>query len=216
MHVTRTSILSLFTAALILSANAQQDIAPQTPPGFTKAPPPPQYDTLTLVPLGLADLGRQATWHTEFTFDRSLLALAGSFGGFDDQTRQTIARLNGIGVHLYRFTAGYDPGALDQVRAQYSSLGWKHVVTSNKFPEAQRPGQPAGQGVPGALIPTGAGRTDVWLQNHGADFAGAVILLSGATSVNLITVSGDIRTLDLLHLRGHFGIPRFPDDALGH
>ena len=206
----------LLSAAVAASAAAQQtgtDAPP--PPGFTQAVPPPQYDALTLVPLGLTTLNQQASWHTDFTFDRSMLALAGSLGGVDDQTRQTIARLNGIAVHLCRFgSGGYDPAAIDQIRAQYSSLGWKHVVTANKFPDAQITGQPAGQGAPGMLIPSGSGRTDVWLENHGVNFAGAAILLAGPTSVNLITVSGDIRTLDLLHLRGHFGIPRFPDDAL--
>ncbi len=190
--------------------------APPPPPGFTEAPPPPQYDALTLIPLGLNELAQEASWHTDFTFDRSLLALAGNYGGFDDQTREAVAHLNGIAIHLYRFPhgRGYDPAALDAVRAQYSSLGWKHVVTANKYPDAQPAGAPMGDGAPGPLIPAGPGRTDVWLQNHGADFAGAAILLAGPTSVNLIVVSGDIHTLDLLHLRGHFGIPRFPENAL--
>ncbi len=211
---TSRNITALLTLFLIGSLAPAQQPAPP-PPGFAEVIPP-QPDALTLVPLGLTALNGQASWHTSFTFDRSLLSLAGSFGGLDDQTRQTIARLNGIAVHLYRFPAqgGYDPAALDVVRAQYNSLGWKHVVTANKFPDAQGGGQPMGQGAPGPIIPSGPGRTDVWLQNRGANFAGAAILLAGPTNINLITVSGDIRTLDLLHLRGHFGIPRFPDDAL--
>ena len=202
----------LLALTLIAAAHAQQ---PAPPPGFSVAPPP-QYDALTLVPLGLQELSGQSSWHTDFTFDRSLLALAGNFTGLDQQTQHTIARLNGIAVHLYRFPGpgAYDLAALDQVRAQYDSLGWKHVVTANKLPD-QQVGLPSDiQGAPGPIIPAGPGRTDVWLQSHGVDFAGAAILLAGATSVNLITVSGDISTLDLLHLRGHFGIPRFPDNAL--
>ncbi len=176
----------------------------------------PRGTALTLLPQGLTTLSQEASWHTDFTFDRSLLALAGSFTGVDDQTRQTIARLHGIGVHLYRFASpgAYDPTAVEAVRAQYNSLGWKHVVTANKFPDAQGAGQPHDQGAPGQLIPAGPGRTDVWLQSRGVNFAGVAILLAGESSVNLITVSGDISTLDLLHLRGHFGIPRFPDNAL--
>ena len=207
MRVSRTLVPLLY---LVLAGSVGAQQAP--PPGFSIAPP--QYDALTLLPQGLAALSQEASWHTDFTFDRSLLALAGNFTGIDDQTRNALARLNGIGVHLYRFTGpgAYDPAAVDAVRAQYDSLGWKHVVTANKFPDGQT--LPNVQGVPGPIIPSGPGRTDVWLQSHGVDFAGAAILLAGANSVNLITVSGDIRTLDLLHLRGHFGIPRFPDDAL--
>ncbi len=219
MRAYQTVPVLLLVSLLVGGALAQQPGAPPQqppPPGFTQAPPPPQYDALTLIPLGLTALAQQASWHTDFTFDRSMLALAGNLGNLDDQTRQTIARLNGIAVHLYRFPApgAYDPAAIDAVRAQYNSLGWKHVVTANRFPDAQGSGQPTGQGAPGPLIPSGPGRTDVWLQNRGANFAGAAILLAGPTNVNLITVSGDIQTLDLLHLRGHFGIPRFPDDAL--
>ncbi len=211
-------ILALLLAlALPAVAPAQQSARqPQAPPpGFSIAPPP-QYDALTLIPQGLAALNQQASWHTDFTFDRSLLALAGNFTGVDDRTRQTIARLNGVAVHLYRFSApgAYDSASVDAVRAEYNSLGWKHVVTANKFPDVQ--GSQSGYGgAPGEFIPSGPGRTDVWLESHGVNFAGVAILLAGQRSVNLITVSGDISTLDLLHLRGHFGIPRFPDDALG-
>ncbi len=200
----------LFAFALFATLlPAQQTQTP--PPGFSIAPPP-QYDALTLIPQGLTALNSAASWHTDFTFDRSLLALAGGFAGVDDETRRTIARLNGIGVHLYRFPefGGYDPASVDAIRAQYSSLGWKHIVTANRLPDRQGPYPD----IPGQFIPAGSGRTDVWLETHGADFAGAAILLAGDRSVNLITVSGDIRTLDLLHLRGHFGIPKFPEDAL--
>ena len=209
-------LLKIVSPVLALSlagiAHGQQ-AAP--PPGFALAPPAAN-DALTLLPLGLSELSREASWHTDFTFDRSLLSLAGAFTGVDDQTRQTIARLNGIAVHLYRFPqgTGYDPAVLDTVRAQYGSLGWKHVVTANKFPDAHGNGQPSDGAAAGSFIPSGPGRTDVWLQSHGVNFAGAAVLLAGPTDVNLIVVSGDISTLDLLHLRGHFGIPRFPDDAL--
>ena len=214
-------MLSIVLALAFVTASQAQQAFPQSgpqtpPPGFSIAPPP-QYDALTLIPQGLTALNQQASWHTDFTFDRSLLALAGNFTGVDDRTRQTIARLNGVGVHLYRFADGgaYDPASVDAIRAEYNSLGWKHVVTANKFPDAQGSGQPAYSGAPGQFIPEGPGRTDVWLETRGVNFAGVAILLAGQRSVNLITVSGDISTLDLLHLRGHFGIPRFPDDALG-
>jgi hypothetical protein len=41
---------------------------------------------------------------------------------------------------------------------------------------------------------------------------GAVVLFQSPTNLNLIAFSGNLSPLDLLHLRGHFGIPRFPGD----
>ena len=41
---------------------------------------------------------------------------------------------------------------------------------------------------------------------------GIVLLVANRRSVNLIVIDGVISPLDLLHLRGHFGIPRFHGD----
>jgi hypothetical protein len=41
---------------------------------------------------------------------------------------------------------------------------------------------------------------------------GMMVLISGPKDLNLIALNGDISTVDLLHLRGHFGIPRFSGD----
>lgn len=156
---------------------------------------------LEWVPQGISALARQASWHTDITFDRSLLALAGDFSGLDAPARQSLARLNGISVHSYRFgTPGaYDPQILQAVRDQYAALGWKHIATQAKPSEAG----------------LSTGQTDFWIDTQGVNVVGGAILLASPSSVNLIVVSGDISTLDLLHLRGHFGIPRFSDDALG-
>jgi hypothetical protein len=43
---------------------------------------------------------------------------------------------------------------------------------------------------------------------------GAVVLVSTPTSLTLATLKGDLSPVDLLHLRGHFGIPRFDGDSL--
>ncbi len=40
-----------------------------------------------------------------------------------------------------------------------------------------------------------------------------MVLVSSPKDLNLIALNGDISTLDLLHLRGHFGIPRFSGDG---
>lgn len=160
-------------------------------------------DSLAWLPQGLTTLSRQASSHTDFSFDRSTLSLVGNLSSLDAPTRQAIARLNGIALHLYRFPGHdtYDAAALASIRAQYDAIGWKHFSTSHTEPGLN--GEPAGH-------------TDVWLNMHGINIAGATILLSGPSTVNLIAISGDLSTLDLLHLRGHFGIPRFPDDALPH
>jgi hypothetical protein len=41
-----------------------------------------------------------------------------------------------------------------------------------------------------------------------------VILAETPKSVTLVTVAGTLSPVDLLHLRGHFGIPRFDGDGV--
>ncbi len=202
---------SFFLACTLLSAGtvalAQQPsaFAPTTPaptlpaPAPPSAPPPPA----SLQPPSLVGRAQQASWHAEFTLDRSMLALAGNLYGVDDPTRQAVARVDGVAVHLYRFPAQrpYDPAAVESLRSQYGALGWKHVSTTSQVPD---------------LTGETSSHTDVWLNTQGINLAGATILLAGPTTLNLITITGNLSTLDLLHLRGHFGIPRFPDDALPH
>ncbi|HEY0784318.1 MAG TPA: hypothetical protein VGD62_00505 [Acidobacteriaceae bacterium] len=164
-------------------------------------------DSLTWMPQGTAQLTEQSSWHTAFTLDRPTLGLLSKLPTLDTPTRDVVARLNGIAVHVYRFTspASYDAAALETIRSQYNTLGWKHVVSK---------GGPAANGTFDSTEQHA--RTDVWLQSKGINFAGATILLAGPTNVELIAVSGDISTLDLLRLRGHFGIPDFPDSGLAH
>jgi len=44
---------------------------------------------------------------------------------------------------------------------------------------------------------------------------GAVVLAESPKSLTLVTVSGNLSPVDILHLRGHFGIPRYDDNRLG-
>ena len=175
--------------------------APPAYPAPAYPPPPQSQDTLSWIPQGMNILAQQASWHTDFTFDRSMLALAGNLYGLDEPTRQSLARLNGISVHSYRFRGpgSYNPAELDAVRAQYNALGWKHVVTAHTHAD--------GSGY-------AKGQTDLWIATKGINVAGCAILLAGPSNLNLIAVSGDLSTMDLLHLRGHFGIPQFSNDAL--
>lgn len=148
------------------------------------------------IPRNMDAVSQHASFRTDFTFDRTMLALANNFID-DEDTRRAVAKLNGISVHSYRFsTPGlYDPGSLEAVRQQYHDHGWKHMVTEQSKHDSGD-----------------HGRTDVWIRFEHTNVEGAVIMLASPTNINIIAVNGTLSPLDLLHLRGHFGIPKFQDD----
>jgi Domain of unknown function (DUF4252) len=157
-----------------------------------------QQQPLSWVPQGFEVLGRQAAFHTDFTFDRSMVQMAGYFiGDTDPEAREAIGKLNGISVHSYHFASSglYDPSALDMIRRQYEAAGWRHLVTAHAKGDPFNPGQ-----------------TDLWINFSHMDVTGMVVLFSGPKDLNLIALNGELSPLDLLHLRGHFGIPRFSGD----
>jgi hypothetical protein len=147
-------------------------------------------------------LAAQATFHTDFTFDKSMLHAMSET--LPDEDKPIAAKLNSVTVHNFRYSAPgeYDPAALDAVRALYKGNGWEHVGGHN--PAAKK------TGVAAPLDPT---RTDVWVRTSGENLAGAVVLVANEKNVNLVYVDGVISPLDLLHLRGHFGIPKYQDDS---
>jgi len=150
------------------------------------------------VPQGFEALGQRAAFHTDFTFDRSMLQVAGYFiGDADPEARNAIAKLNGISVHSYHFAGPglYDPAALDLIRRQYEAAGWRHLVAAHSKTD-----------------PFSAGQTDLWINFAHMDVTGMMVLISSPKDLDLVSLNGDISTVDLLHLRGHFGIPRFPAD----
>jgi hypothetical protein len=55
-------------------------------------------------------------------------------------------------------------------------------------------------------------RTDVFVRMDHANFNGAVVVVANERNVNVIEIDGMISPLDLLHLRGHFGIPKLGGD----
>jgi hypothetical protein len=150
------------------------------------------------VPQGFEALAQRAAFHTDFTFDRSMLQVAGYFiGDADQDTRNAIAKLNSISVHSYHFAAPglYNPAALDVIRRQYEAAGWRHLVAAHSKGD-----------------PFNAGQTDLWINFAHMDVTGMMVLISAPKDLNLIALNGDLSPLDLLHLRGHFGIPRFSGD----
>jgi|SRR5579859_2430914 len=178
----------------------QQPSYPQQPPYPQRPAYPPvggyQPGLLGWVPQGMDVLGRTAAFHTDFTFDRTMLQLASGMwdGPMDPQAVSAINRLDGISVHVYHYAAQgmYDPRLLEVVRRQYSALGWQHLVTAHSH--------------------SASGATDLWISFHNMRATGAVVLFQSPTNLNLIAFSGNLSPLDLLHLRGHFGIPRFDGD----
>ncbi len=183
-------------------ALAQAPAAPQTdenpPPAATTPDPGPV--PLEWVPPALTQLSAQAAVKSDFTLDRDMLtAAAGLLPDSDATTRQTMAKLSGVSVHLLRFgeAASVDPAEVESIRAAYHLRGWKHLVTTTN-----------------AGGPVHNGTTDVWLVLDGANVRGAVVLAETPKSLTLVTVAGNVSPVDILRLRGHFGIPRFDGDSL--
>jgi hypothetical protein len=155
---------------------------------------------LEWTPPALAQLSAQAVAKESFTLDRTMLtAAAGLMSGPDADLKQAIAKLDGLSVHVLRFAAAgdADPAQVDAIREACHLRGWKHLVSTT-----------------GAGGPIHNGTADVWLVLDGANVRGAVILVETPKSLTLVTLAGNLSPMDLLHLRGHFGIPRFEGDSL--
>ncbi len=177
----------------------------QTAPEAHDAAPPITPITLGVVPLdwtppALEELNTQAAMKSSFVLDRNLLHMAaGLVPDSQEADRQVMNRLDGVSVHILRFG---DQGVPDEdevnaVRAAYHLRGWKHLVTTTN-----------------AGGPLHSETTDLWLVLNGANLRGAVVLTETPKSLTLVSVAGNISPVDLLHLRGHFGIPRFDGEQL--
>jgi hypothetical protein len=154
---------------------------------------------LDWAPPALSQLNSEATLKENFTLDRTMLSVAaGMIPDSQADDRQIIRKLDGVSVHVLRFQAGIpDENAVASIRAAYHLRGWKHLVTT-----AESGG------------PVHSGTTDVWVVLDGVNVRGAVVLAETPRSLTLVTVAGNLNPVDLLHLRGHFGIPRFDGDEL--
>lgn len=115
---------------------------------------------------------------------------------------QQAVGLNAVTVQntRYREPAFYVPEALQALRASYNAAGWKHLVEANVSPREQAsPVKPI---------------TDLWLHFRGAEIDDVAVLIRGPRQMNLIEISGLLRPLDLMHLGGHFGIPKVDPGAV--
>lgn len=150
---------------------------------------------------GMDALAAHATFHTEFTFDKSMLDAASQ--NFPEPERRIVAQLRSITVDSFRFSSQgmVDDKTLDAVRAAYRGQGWQHMVI-HEHPPMDAQGIPEPDSGPRT-------RTDLWVRMKHSNVDGVVLLLANGRNVNLVALDGTISPLDLLHLRGHFGIPRF-------
>lgn len=148
------------------------------------------------MPPAMQGLENRAAFHTDFTFDRAMLQMA---GGFTDQpeVQSAIGKLNSISVHSYHYAQPglYDPMAVEAARAEFSGAGFEHLVSSGARKD-----------------PLTSGRTDLWLSFAQMKVTGMVLMIQRPTDLEVVTVDGLLSPVDLLHLRGHFGIPQFSGD----
>ncbi len=198
---------ALIGCAMVMSAVAQ-DQTQASPPGKPSAaspvqPAPPSQPPVVppkqaraWVPEGIAALGQNASSRTEFTLDHSMLALASKLDKTDEALRRVIAGVNGVSVHSFRFpgAVSYDPAIMDSISRQYREAGWQHLVDKHKH--------------------EGGLTTDLWVHLDHASIRDIAVLLVGAKELNFISVSGSITPLDLLHLSGHFGIPKMDGEMV--
>jgi hypothetical protein len=191
--------MCLLPLALLFSMSAaipaQQYAAPAPPPA-PAYPGPDMSQTF-------ATLSDQPATHSGITFDRNMMQLAQSVleaNGLDQ--KRAAAAVTGIAFDTYHYPrpAFYTPEAMNALLAGYKSAGWKHLVNANQTA--------ANTAQPEHVV------TDLWLHFSGADIDAVTVLTRGVKTMNVIRITGDLRPLDLLHLGGHFGIPKVDPSAV--
>jgi hypothetical protein len=151
----------------------------------------------------ISNLADQPATHTGVTFDRSMMQIVQGMleqGGLEAD--RAAAALTSISFDNYRYRepAFYTPETMAEIVNSFHRAGWKHLVNGNQTPlnETQ----------PRTMI------TDIWLHFTGADIDHVTVLTRAARDMSLIQVRGDLRPLDLIHLSGHFGIPKVDPNAV--
>jgi hypothetical protein len=151
-------------------------------------------------PVGVAEmlqtLSSEHATHTAITFDRDMLQ---TVDGFMDLGT---AALNSVTVENYRYSdrAFYIPENMAALNDAYNQAGWKHLVNEHASPrDNTMPSRPM---------------IDLWLHYSGTQINYVTVLIRAPRQMSVIEVSGSLRPLDLVHLSGHFGIPKVDPDAL--
>ncbi len=156
----------------------------------SQATPPTPSQPHEWTPRGLEILRKGASSKTEFTLDHSMLVMAAKVDPDNEDLRRVIAGVNGVSVHRFRYAAGstYDAEALQSVKDEYHSTGWRQVMHDENA---------GSQGV-----------TNLWLRLENNAVSDVAVLLVKPAEVDLVSISGSISPVDLAHLGGHFGIPK--------
>jgi hypothetical protein len=115
---------------------------------------------------------------------------------------QASAALTGISVDNYRYPhpAFYTPETMTAIIASFNAAGWKHLVSAKQ--------NPANTAQPHTTV------TDLWLHFTGPDINGVIVLTRSPHNMSVIHIACELRPLDLVHLSGHFGIPRVDPNAV--
>jgi hypothetical protein len=167
---------------------------------FAYAQPPVRPTSMQDALMNLAD---QPATHTSFSLDRSELQAAQNLlasGGLD--ANHAAAALTGISVDNYRYPkpAFYTPETMASIIAGYHAAGWKHLVDANQTP--------ANTAQPHSTV------TDLWLRFAGPDITGVTVLTRSPRDMSVVQITCELRPLDLVHLSGHFGIPKVDPNAV--
>jgi hypothetical protein len=130
---------------------------------------------------------------TAFTLDHDILQSA--IGFLNDGSGPPV-QLNSITIENYRYhePAFYIPESVHALVAAYDAAGWKHLVDQGAAP--RRP------------------LTDLWLHFSGDNIDGVTVVVREPKQMSVIEVAGEFRPLDLVHLSGHFGIPKVDSGAV--
>jgi hypothetical protein len=161
----------------------------------------------------LAGLADQPATHMGFVLDRSMLSGAQQILESQGMTpERASAALTSIAYDNYRYAqpATYAPGSMNQIMDAYHAAGWRHMVDSHE--KAYASGQVGPDGTPVHRHQV----TDLWLHFSGDDIDGITVMTRGAKNVNLVQVACDLRPIELLHLAGHFGIPKVDPGSFDH
>ena len=174
-------VISVSASAAIARSQAQSAVSSAAPQAVRQ----------NWFPMAIEALGQNASSRTEFTLDHDMVVLASKVDQGDDSLLRVIAGVDGISVHRFKFqgTGMYDPQVLNAVRHEYSEAGWQHISDAH-----DKYGYPGG--------------TDLWIHLEHSTIRHIAFLITQADQVAFVSVSGSISPLDLLHLAGHFGIPR--------
>ena len=181
----RTTFLALTLAAATLS--------PAQPPAGAPAS----------VQGALMNLADQPATHTSFSFDRSMLQTVQNLiasNGVDAD--HAAAALTGISIDNYRYpkAAFYTPETMASIIDAYHAAGWKHLVDANQTPAATAQ--------PHSTV------TDLWLLYTAGNITGVTVLTRSPRDMSVIQIGCELRPLDLVHLSGHFGIPKVDPNAV--